>query len=105
MSFSWEQRAEIASRANGIDEITGLPLTKGEAAHIDHTKDEHYFDIDENSLFVSAATHLWLHLIDEDNGLSERSNEWAIAELKKRAKLTKQEIEIFGPWIRQNGKK
>jgi len=101
MSFSWEQRRAISKRAAGTDEVTGLPLKDGEAAHIDHSKDEHYFDVDENSLFVSTATHLWLHLIDEDNGLSKSQNDWAIKELKKRVKnLTPEEYYILGQWIK-----
>ncbi len=102
MSFSWEQRQAIARRAAGFDEVTGLPLTKGEAAHIDHSKDEHYFDIDENSLFVSQITHWWLHLIDEENGMNKSGNEWARKQILSRATPTKEEIEIFGPWIRRS---
>lgn len=104
MAFSFESRKIIAQRAAGIDEVTGLPLHQAEAANLDHTKGPDYFE-PENGLFVNAITHLWMHLIDEDNGLSKSQNDWAIRELRKRAKPTKEEIEIFGAWMRKtNGK-
>lgn len=99
MSFSWEQRAEIASRANGIDEITGLPIHQGEAAHIDHTKNENYFDYDNNSLFVNAITHAWMHLIDEDPGLTTKGNKWSKNKILERAVVTQEEADLFGAWF------
>lgn len=100
MAFPTKERNIIAKRANGLDEVTGLPLHQAEASHIDHSKNENYFD-PENALFVNAVTHLFLHIVDEENGLTPSQNSWATKELKKRVVLTQEEKDMFGQWIKK----
>ena len=88
MAFSLASKRAMKQRSietHGYlaDELTGEHCEHGEAAHIDHTHNEQYDDPD-NGVYVATKTHLWMHLEDEDNGLTQQQNVYAIRELKKR---------------------
>lgn len=101
MAFSETVRKKIMRRANGRDEITGLPISRGDAAHFNHNRDAPEYDDQENGLFVSLLTHWWMHLLDEDNGLTDAQNEWAREKIEERMQPTEEEKYIFGRWLKK----
>ncbi len=99
MAFSKKTRKEIADRASGFDEVTGLPLHQMEGAHFNHNKSSEEYNTSDNGLGVNAITHAWMHLLDEDNGLNSGQNKWATRQILSRAKTTDAEKNIFSKWF------
>lgn len=103
MAFSRMTRNKMIERSGGYDEVTGLPIKRGEAAHFNHDKKSEEYDSEDNGLFVSSVTHWWMHLLDdEDNGLNSAQNRWARDQISKRMYPTKEEKVIFGRWLKND---
>jgi len=103
-AFSRQSRNEIGKRSGGKDEITGLPLHHFEASHIDHSRSSSDYDDAENGVATNPASHLFMHIVDELNGLPPAQNAWAIRQLKNRLNMTEEEWESLGQWIKLRGK-
>ncbi len=90
MPFSLKSRNAIRDRSReeheGVlsDEMTGLPAPIGNAAHIDHSKQNGEYDDPDNGLWVSLKTHEWMHKVDEDNGLTPEANAYIARSIHQR---------------------
>lgn len=89
-AFTLTVRNQIRDRARArgggklVDELTGDYLDHGECAHIDHNKRSEDYNDPENGVYTSIQHHLWLHQVDEINGLTPAQNKWAINAIKRR---------------------
>lgn len=65
-SSNWKKfRIKLRDKSGGIDEITGLPLSKGSTVHHLDMRDEFYKDLsnEDNFVILNKRTHIFLHWI------------------------------------------
>ena len=87
-AFSYEAKQKIHGRAGRVCELSGETRFPKEAAHLNHSRKNKYYDHPGNGLLVTDIMHLAHHMLFVGNaeaiGLTENGNSWAVGQLERR---------------------
>lgn len=86
-AFTSRARQLAKQRSGGVSELTRRNDRPLEVAHLNHSRNSNYNDID-NAIVVTDTEHAGFHIVAKkkgvDIGLAEYQNEWAIGAILKR---------------------